>query len=136
MLDYRSICEALPSICTAELETEAIIAKRKRESTTPYKFLSLNVLTEHPVTLVDKVVDRRGSRKLAEVFVKLVFLRWPIMCLRTMVFIRSHPQAGPRSDLNFSILCYLAWLTLGDKVKLIRPSLLKLLFGIKFFWFF
>jgi sulfate/thiosulfate-binding protein len=54
-------------------EAEAIIAKRKGEWTTPYKLFSPNVLTEQPVTLVDKVVDRRGSRKLAEAFVKFLF---------------------------------------------------------------
>ncbi len=55
-------------------ETEAIIAKRKGEWTTSYRLFSPNVLTEQPVTLVDKVVDRRGSRKLAEAFVKFLFM--------------------------------------------------------------
>jgi sulfate transport system substrate-binding protein len=31
------------------------------------------VLTEWPVTLVDKVVNRRGSRKIPEAFVKFLF---------------------------------------------------------------
>jgi sulfate transport system substrate-binding protein len=55
-------------------ETEAIIAKRKGEWTTPSKLFSPNVLLEQPVTLVDKVVGRRGSRKLAEKFVKFLFV--------------------------------------------------------------
>ena len=54
-------------------ETEAILAKRKGEWTTPYKLLSPNVLTEQPVTVVDKVVDKRGTRKVAEAFVKFLF---------------------------------------------------------------
>ena len=54
-------------------ETEAILAKRKGEWTTPYKLLSPNVLTEQPVTVVDKVVDRRGSRNVAEAFVKFLY---------------------------------------------------------------
>ncbi len=54
-------------------ETEAILAKRKGEWTTPYKLLSPNVLTEQPVTVVDKVVDRRGSRRVAEAFVKFLY---------------------------------------------------------------
>jgi sulfate transport system substrate-binding protein len=54
-------------------ETEAILAKRKGEWKTPYKLLSPNVLTEQPVTVVDKVVDKRGTRKVAEAFVKFLF---------------------------------------------------------------
>lgn len=54
-------------------ETEAILAKQKGEWTTPYKLFSPNVLTEQPVTVVDKVVDRRGSRKVAEAFVKFLY---------------------------------------------------------------
>jgi sulfate transport system substrate-binding protein len=54
-------------------ETEAILAKRKGEWTTPYKLFSPNVLTEQPVTVVDKVVDRRGTRKVAEAFVRFLY---------------------------------------------------------------
>lgn len=54
-------------------ETEAILAKQKGEWRTPYKLLSPNVLTEQPVTVVDKVVDRRGTRKVAEAFVKFLY---------------------------------------------------------------
>jgi sulfate transport system substrate-binding protein len=54
-------------------ETEAILAKQKGEWTTPYRLFSPNVLTEQPVTVVDKVVDSRGSRKVAEAFVKFLY---------------------------------------------------------------
>jgi sulfate/thiosulfate-binding protein len=54
-------------------ETEAILAKRKGEWTGGYKTFSPNVLTEQPVTVVDKVVDRRGTRKAAEAFVKFLY---------------------------------------------------------------
>lgn len=54
-------------------ETEVIIAKRKGEWTIPYKLFSPNLLTDQPVTLVDKLVDRRCRRKLAEAFVKSLF---------------------------------------------------------------
>ncbi|MBD2421899.1 sulfate ABC transporter substrate-binding protein [Cyanobium sp. FACHB-13342] len=54
-------------------ETEAILARRKGEWTTPYKLFSPNVLTEQPVTVVDKVVDRRGTRKVAEAFVRFLY---------------------------------------------------------------
>lgn len=54
-------------------ETEAILARRKGEWTTPYKLFTPNVLTEQPVTVVDKVVDRRGTRRVAEAFVKFLY---------------------------------------------------------------
>ena len=54
-------------------ETEAILAKQKGEWTAPYKVFSPNVLTEQPVAVVDKVVDRRGTRKVAEAFVKYLY---------------------------------------------------------------
>jgi len=54
-------------------ETEAILARRKGEWPTPYKLFSPNVLTAQPVTVVDKVADRRGTRKVAEAFVKFLY---------------------------------------------------------------
>ena len=54
-------------------ESEAILARRKGEWTTPYKLFSPNVLTEQPVTVVDTVVDRRGTRKVAEAFVRFLY---------------------------------------------------------------
>ena len=54
-------------------ETEAILARRKGEWKTPYKLFSPNVLTEQPVTVVDRVVDRRGTRRVAEAFVRFLF---------------------------------------------------------------
>ncbi len=54
-------------------ETEAILAKQKGEWTAGYKTFSPNVLTEQPVTVVDKVVDRRGTRRAAEAFVKFLY---------------------------------------------------------------
>lgn len=54
-------------------ETEAILAKQKGEWTTPYKVFSPNVLTEQPVAVVDKVVDKRGTRKVAEAFARYLY---------------------------------------------------------------
>ncbi|MFM8674867.1 MAG: sulfate ABC transporter substrate-binding protein [Vulcanococcus sp.] len=54
-------------------ETEAILAKRKGEWTTPCKLFSPNVLTEQPVAVVDKVVDRRSTRRVAEAFVRFLY---------------------------------------------------------------
>jgi sulfate transport system substrate-binding protein len=54
-------------------ETEAILAKKKGEWSVPYKVFSPNILTEQPVAVVDKVVDQRGSRKVAEAFVRYLY---------------------------------------------------------------
>jgi len=54
-------------------ETEAILAKRKGEWTVPYKLFSPNILTEQPATVVDKNVDKRGTRRVAEAFVRFLF---------------------------------------------------------------
>ena len=54
-------------------ETEAILARRKGEWTVPYKLFSPNVLTEQPATVVDKNVDKKGTRRVAEAFVKFLF---------------------------------------------------------------
>lgn len=54
-------------------ETEAILAKQKGEWTTPYKVFSPNVLTEQPVAIVDKVVDKRGTRKVAQAFLTYLY---------------------------------------------------------------
>ncbi|NDC14543.1 MAG: sulfate ABC transporter substrate-binding protein [Synechococcaceae bacterium WB9_2_170] len=54
-------------------ETEAILAKRNGEWTVPYRLPSPNVLTEMPVAVVDKNVDRHGTRKVSEAFAKFLF---------------------------------------------------------------
>jgi sulfate transport system substrate-binding protein len=54
-------------------ETEAILAKRTGEWTTPYKIFSPNVLTEMPIAVVDKNVDKKGTRKVAEAFAKFLY---------------------------------------------------------------
>lgn len=51
-------------------ETEGILAKRNGEWTVPYKIFSPNVLTEMPIAVVDKNVDKKGTRKLAEAFAR------------------------------------------------------------------
>ena len=55
-------------------ENEAILAIKelgpdKFEIVTP----SLSILAEPPVAVVDKVVDKRGTRKVAEAYVKYLF---------------------------------------------------------------
>ena len=54
-------------------ETEAILAKRKGEWTAGYKTFSPNVLTSQPVAVVDKNVDRKGTRKVAEAFARFLY---------------------------------------------------------------
>jgi sulfate/thiosulfate-binding protein len=55
-------------------ENEALLAKQqlgpdKLDVVLP----SLSILTEPPVTVVDKVVDRRGTRKVAEAYLKFLY---------------------------------------------------------------
>ena len=54
-------------------ETDAIFAKKKGEWTTPYKVFSPNVLTEMPIAVVDKNVNKKGTRKPAEALAKFFF---------------------------------------------------------------
>ena len=54
-------------------ETEAILARKNGEWTAPYKLPSPNVLTEMPIAVVDKNVDRKGTRKVAEAFARFLF---------------------------------------------------------------
>ncbi len=54
-------------------ETEAILARRTGEWTTPYKIFSPNVLTEMPAAVVDRNVDRKGTRKVTEAFARFLY---------------------------------------------------------------
>ena len=55
-------------------ENEALLAKQQLG---PDKFdivlPSLSILAEPPVTVVDKVVDRRGTRTVAEAYLKFLY---------------------------------------------------------------
>ena len=54
-------------------ETEAILARKNGEWTVPYKLPSPNVLTEMPIAVVDKNVDKHGTRRVAEAFAKFLY---------------------------------------------------------------
>jgi sulfate transport system substrate-binding protein len=54
-------------------ESEAILAKRTGEWTVPYRLFSPNVRTEMPIALVDKNVDKKGTRKVAEAFARFLY---------------------------------------------------------------
>ena len=54
-------------------ETEGILARRTGEWSVPYKLPSPNVLTEMPIAVVDKNVDKKGTRKVAEAFAKFLW---------------------------------------------------------------
>jgi sulfate transport system substrate-binding protein len=47
-------------------ENEAILARKMGDSTTPFVVPETNILIEGPVAVVDRNVDRKGSRKAAE----------------------------------------------------------------------
>lgn len=54
-------------------ETEAILARRTGEFTGPVKVFSPNVLTEMPIAVVDRNVDKKGTRKAAEAFARFLY---------------------------------------------------------------
>ena len=54
-------------------ETEGILAKNKGEWSEPILLFGPNVLTEMPIAVVDKNVDKKGTRKAAEAFAEFLF---------------------------------------------------------------
>jgi sulfate/thiosulfate transport system substrate-binding protein len=55
-------------------ENEALLAKQQLgPDTLDIVLPSLSILTEPPVTVIDKVVDRRGTRKVAEAYLKFLY---------------------------------------------------------------
>ena len=55
-------------------ENEALLAKQQLgRDTLDIVLPSLSILAEPPVTVVDKVVDRRGTRKVAEAYLKFLY---------------------------------------------------------------
>jgi sulfate transport system substrate-binding protein len=54
-------------------ENEAILARKTGEWTVPYKLPSPNIVIEGPIAVVDKNVDKHGTRKLAEAFTKYLY---------------------------------------------------------------
>jgi len=54
-------------------ENEAILAKKTGAYTIPYVVPKTNILIEGPVAVVDKNVDRKGTRKVAEAFARFLY---------------------------------------------------------------
>ncbi|ARV57846.1 sulfate-binding protein [Nostocales cyanobacterium HT-58-2] len=54
-------------------ENEEILAKQKGESKNPSVIPQVNISIDAPVAVVDKVVDKRGTRQVAEAFVKFLY---------------------------------------------------------------
>lgn len=54
-------------------ENEEILAKLKGESNYPTILPQVNISIDNPVAVVDKVVDKHGTRQVAEAFVKFLF---------------------------------------------------------------
>jgi sulfate transport system substrate-binding protein len=54
-------------------ENEAILARRNKEWTVPYKLPSPNILIEGPIAVVDKTVDKRGTRQVAQAFTRFLY---------------------------------------------------------------
>ena len=54
-------------------ENEAILARKTGEWTVPYKLPTPNILIEGPIAVVDKNVDKHGTRKVAEALAKFLY---------------------------------------------------------------
>jgi sulfate transport system substrate-binding protein len=54
-------------------ENEAILARKTGEWTEPVKIPSPNILIEGPITVVDKNVNKHGTRKVAEAFARFLY---------------------------------------------------------------
>lgn len=54
-------------------ENEAILARRSGEWTVPYKLPSPNILIEGPIAVIDKNVDKHGTRNVAEAFSRFLY---------------------------------------------------------------
>ena len=54
-------------------ENEAILARKTGEWTTPVIIPGLKVLIEGPIAVVDKNVDKRGTRKVATAFARFLY---------------------------------------------------------------
>jgi sulfate transport system substrate-binding protein len=54
-------------------ETEAVLARKSGEWTGPVKVFSPNVLTEMPIAVVDRYVDKHGTRKAAQAFAQFLY---------------------------------------------------------------
>ncbi len=54
-------------------ENEAILAKKTGEWTVPYKLPSPNILIEGPIAVVDKNVNKHGTRKVSEAFARFLY---------------------------------------------------------------
>jgi sulfate/thiosulfate-binding protein len=54
-------------------ENEEILAKLKGESNFPTVLPQVNISIDNPVAVVDKVVDKHGTRQVTEAFVKFLF---------------------------------------------------------------
>jgi len=54
-------------------ENESILARKIGEWTEPVKVFSPNVLIEAPIAVVDKNVDKHGTRKVAEAFARFLY---------------------------------------------------------------
>ncbi|MFI4914047.1 MAG: sulfate ABC transporter substrate-binding protein [Steroidobacterales bacterium] len=56
-------------------ENEALLAKKQLGADLDIVVPSISILAEPPVTVVDKVVDRRGTRKVAEAYLNFLYTK-------------------------------------------------------------
>jgi sulfate transport system substrate-binding protein len=54
-------------------ENELLLAQLQRQATNPYIIPAANISIDVPVAVVDRNVDRKGTRRVAEAFVQYLF---------------------------------------------------------------
>lgn len=54
-------------------ENEVIYARQRGENNAPYVIPKVNISIDNPVAIVDRNVDKRGTRQVAEAFAEYLF---------------------------------------------------------------
>lgn len=85
-------------------ENEAILAKKTGEWTAPYKIPSPNIVIEGPVAVVDKNVEKHGTRKVAEAFTQYLYTPLAQKIFATNGFRPVTPQAKAATKGQFPVV--------------------------------
>jgi sulfate transport system substrate-binding protein len=97
-------------------ENEAILARRKGELSSPYLVPDPNIRIEAPVAVVDRNVDRRGTRKAAEALAaylqsepaQVIFAEEGFRPVNAKVWAKLKDQFAPVKTL-FSVEAFGGW---------------------------
>lgn len=84
-------------------ENEVILAKQQGENST-YVIPQTNISIEGPVAVVDKNVDKNGTRKVAEAFVKFLYTPAAQQAFAGAGFRPVDPAAAKKVNKNFPVV--------------------------------